>query len=66
MAAVLYYPNMQHFTMQVNGKDILCDGEGYLLDLDAWSEDYVIVAAQREELELTDEHWPGQGVRKTG
>jgi len=57
MAAVLYYPNMQHFTLQVNGKDLLCDGEGYLLDLDAWSEDYVAVAAQREDLELTDEHW---------
>ncbi|GMQ87275.1 MAG: sulfurtransferase TusE [Gammaproteobacteria bacterium] len=57
MAAVLYYPNMQHFTMRVNGKDILCDGEGYLLDLDAWSEDYVITAAEREGLELTDEHW---------
>jgi len=57
MAATLYYRNMQHFTLQVNGKDILCDGEGYLLDLDAWSEDYVIAAANREELELTDEHW---------
>jgi len=57
MTAVLYYRNMQHFTMQVNGKEILCDGEGYLLDLDAWSEDYVIAAAEREGLELTDEHW---------
>lgn len=57
MAAVLYYPNMQHFTLQVKGKDILCDGEGYLLELDAWSEDFVIVAAERESLDLTDEHW---------
>ncbi len=57
MTAKLYYRNMQHFTLQVNGKEILCDGEGYLLDLDAWSEDYVIAAAEREGLELTDEHW---------
>ena len=57
MEAKLYYPNMQNFTMQVNGEDILCDGEGYLLDLDAWSEDYVRAAAEREGLELTDEHW---------
>lgn len=57
MAAGLHYRNMQHFTMRVNGKDILCDGEGYLLDLEAWSEDYVLAAAEREGLELTDEHW---------
>jgi len=31
--AKLYYPNMQNFTMDVNGNDILCDGEGYLLDV---------------------------------
>lgn len=57
MAAKLHYRNMQHFTLQVNGKEILCDGEGYLLDLDAWSEDYVVAAAKREGLKLTDEHW---------
>jgi len=55
--AKLYYPNMQNFTMEVNGEKILCDGEGYLLDLEAWSEDYVRAAAEREGLELTDEHW---------
>ncbi len=57
MEAKLYYPNMQNFTMEVNGKQILCDGEGYLLDLDAWSEDFVRAAAEREGLELSDEHW---------
>lgn len=57
MEAKLYYPDMQHFTLNVNGREILCDGEGYLLDLDAWSEDYVIAAANREKLELTDDHW---------
>jgi len=55
--AKLYYPNMQNFTMDVNGNDILCDGEGYLLDLEAWSEDYVYASAVREQLELSDEHW---------
>jgi tRNA 2-thiouridine synthesizing protein E len=55
--AKLYYPNMQNFTMKVNGEGILCDGEGYLLDLEAWSEDYVRASAEREELELNDEHW---------
>jgi tRNA 2-thiouridine synthesizing protein E len=55
--AKLYYPNMQNFTMDVNGNEILCDGEGYLLDLEAWSEDYVYASAAREQLELSDEHW---------
>ncbi len=57
MEAKLYYPNMQNFIMDVNGDSILCDGEGYLLDLEAWSEDYVYASARREELELHDEHW---------
>jgi len=55
--AKLYYPNMQNFTMDVNGKSILCDGEGYLLDLEAWCEDYVRASAKREQLDLHDEHW---------
>ena len=57
MEAKLYYPNMQNFTMDVNGNDILCDGEGYLLDLEAWSKDYVYASVAREQLELSDEHW---------
>lgn len=57
MEAKLYYPNMQTKTLRVNGEDILCDGEGYLLDLDAWSEAFVQVAAEQEALQLTDEHW---------
>ena len=57
MEAKLYYPNMQNFSMDVNGESILCDGEGYLLDLEAWSEDYVYASARREELALHDEHW---------
>ena len=57
MEAKLYYPNMQTKIYRVNGKELLCDGEGYLLDLDAWSEDFAHVAANEEQLELTDEHW---------
>jgi len=57
MEAKLYYPNMQNFTLNVNGVEILCDGEGYLLDLGAWSENYVRASAEREALELNDEHW---------
>ena len=57
MEAKLYYPNMQTRILEVEGEEILCDGEGYLLDLDAWTEAFVYVAAKEEQLELTDEHW---------
>ena len=57
MEAKIYYPNMQTKVIDVEGKEVLCDGEGYLLDLDAWSEEYVHAAANEEQLELTSEHW---------
>ncbi|MCW8956712.1 MAG: TusE/DsrC/DsvC family sulfur relay protein [Gammaproteobacteria bacterium] len=57
MEAMIYYPNMQTSTVEVEGQEILLDGEGYLLDLDAWSEEFVYARAVQEELQLTDEHW---------
>jgi tRNA 2-thiouridine synthesizing protein E len=57
MAGKIHYANMQTRTTRVNGQEILLDGEGYLLDLDEWSEDFVLIRAQEEELQLTSEHW---------
>ena len=57
MAGKIYYPNMQTMTTFVKGQEILLDGEGYLLDLDEWSEEFVHVRAEEEELELNNEHW---------
>lgn len=57
MAGKVYYPNMQTQTTVVDGKEILLDGEGYLLELDAWSENFVYVRAEFEGLTLDDEHW---------
>lgn len=57
MAGKVYYRNMQTKTTVVNDIEILLDGEGYLLDLDEWSEDFVRVRADEEGLKLTDEHW---------
>ncbi len=57
MAGKIYYPNMQTQTTIVDGKEILLDGEGYLLDLNEWTEKFVHVRAEFEELELTAEHW---------
>ena len=57
MAGKVYYRNMQTKVTVVNNIEILLDGEGYLLDLDEWSEDFVHVRAKEEALDLTDEHW---------
>ena len=44
-------------SIKVDGKDIATDSEGYLLDLDDWSEAFVRAQARAEGLALTDEHW---------
>ena len=41
----------------VNGKEIETDSEGYIRNLDDWSEDYAVALAEQEGLELTEEHW---------
>ena len=51
------YPNMQIRNLMVNGKEIQTCSEGYIVNLDEWSEDFVKALAAKEKLELTDEHW---------
>jgi len=41
----------------VDGKEILTDQEGYLLNMDEWSESFAEAAAEREGISLTLEHW---------
>lgn len=41
----------------VNGREIETDSEGYIRNLDDWSEDYAVALAKQEVLELTEEHW---------
>lgn len=41
----------------VDGRRIALDKDGYLLDLDDWSETVAEALAQREELHLSREHW---------
>jgi tRNA 2-thiouridine synthesizing protein E len=43
--------------LRVGSREIETDSEGYLRNLDDWSEDFVRAQAQAEGLELTDEHW---------
>ena len=51
------YPNMQTREFLVNEKSVLTDSEGYIVNMDDWSEDFVKAQAARENLELTDEQW---------
>jgi TusE/DsrC/DsvC family sulfur relay protein len=44
-------------TMLTNGKTVATDVEGYLKNLDEWSEEFALARAKAENLELTDLHW---------
>ncbi len=41
----------------VNGSEVLTDSEGYIVNLDEWSEDFARAQARAEDLALTEEHW---------
>ncbi len=44
-------------TVLVNGQAVVTDVEGYLKNLNDWSEDFVRAQASAENLELTEAHW---------
>ncbi len=41
----------------INGNSIGTDKEGFLTDLDDWSEQVAIMLAQQENIQLTELHW---------
>lgn len=43
--------------LEVGGRRIPVDSEGYLLHLSDWSEDFARALARREGLVLSDQHW---------
>jgi tRNA 2-thiouridine synthesizing protein E len=43
--------------IEVNGKTIETDEEGYLVNLSDWNEDVAKVLAESENLEMGDDHW---------
>jgi len=51
------YPGMATHAVEVNGRTILTDGEGYLVNPSDWSEAFVKIQAAQEGLALTAEHW---------
>ena len=44
-------------TMDVNGKTVEVDEEGYLTDLNTWDKDIALELAKSENVEMTDDHW---------
>ncbi len=44
-------------SLMVDGRKVLTDPEGYILNMDEWSEEFARAQAEREGLVLTDEHW---------
>jgi TusE/DsrC/DsvC family sulfur relay protein len=43
--------------LRVKGREVATDAEGYLKNLDDWSEDFAVAQAQKEQLQLTEAHW---------
>lgn len=43
--------------VQVDGRDIATDQEGYIQDMSEWSEGFAVAQAEKEGLALTPEHW---------
>jgi tRNA 2-thiouridine synthesizing protein E len=54
-AAPRAWPGRHH--VLVDGRPIETDSEGYLCNLDDWSEDFARAQAAREGLPLTPAHW---------
>lgn len=48
--------------IEINGKTIETDPQGYLVNLDDWSEELANSLAEKDELELTDAHWEVIGM----
>jgi tRNA 2-thiouridine synthesizing protein E len=44
-------------TINVEGKTIPLDKEGYLMQPEQWNEDIAQILADREGIVLTDDHW---------
>ncbi len=42
---------------EINGKTIEHDEEGYITDINEWSEDLAEIIAKDENIDLSEEHW---------
>ena len=44
-------------TIEVGGKSVEVDEEGYLTDINQWSEDIAETLAKEEGIDMTENHW---------
>ncbi len=44
-------------TVEIAGKQVEVDEDGYLVNLEDWTKDVAEVFAKEDDLELTDAHW---------
>lgn len=51
------YSGMATQVVEVNGRDVLTDSEGYLVDPADWTEAFAKTLARQEGLDLNAEHW---------
>ena len=49
--------NLAQRTVNVQGRTVATDSEGYLINRAEWSEAFALALAREEGLVLTDEHW---------
>ena len=43
--------------LEVGGKSLETDEEGFLINLDDWNEDVAVELAKSEEIDMTENHW---------
>ncbi len=43
--------------ISINGRDIETDAEGFLANLEDWSEDVASALSEQDQLQLGDKHW---------
>ncbi len=44
-------------TIEVNGKSLETDEEGYLANLNDWEKDVATVMAKEDDIDLSEDHW---------
>jgi len=52
-------------TLNVGGRSIALDKDGYLVELSEWSDEVAQALASQEQLELTPEHWEVLSLLRT-
>ena len=44
-------------TLEIGGKTVETDEEGYLVNLDDWNDEIAVFLAKQDNIELAEDHW---------